>query len=103
MVNQRRYKSKRGKKTHRRKTRRVRKNMRGGFMDPVNIPVGPPTFHDQNQQHNFSMGDLIPPEDRVGPSRPFRSNTRKISDTRKIRRKKAEKSRKKNKGQRKIN
>ena len=53
-------------------------------MDPVNMPVGQPTFQDQGQ-HNFSMRDLIPPEDRVGPSRPFRSNTRKIRDTRKKR------------------
>lgn len=82
MVDKRRHKRKR---TNRRKTKRVRKNMRGGFMDPVNIPFGPPTFHDPNQQHNFSMGDLIPPEDRVGPSRPFRSGTRKRSDTRKRR------------------
>lgn len=89
MVDKRRYK--RIKRTNRRKTKRVRKNMRGGFMDPVNMPVGPPTFHDPNQQHNFSMGDLIPPENRVGPSRPFRSNTRKIRDTRKKKKKNREK------------
>lgn len=86
MVDKRRYK--RIKRTNRRKTKRVRKNMRGGFMDPVNMPVGPPTFHDPNQQHNFSMGDLIQAGDRVGPSRPFRSDTRKKSGKRKNKKKK---------------